>query len=89
MQFACLPPPLTAWLQLRECFVIEFDQDAYLAAAAGRAAVEDFFYSRMVLSEGSRVRCRDPDNGNIEVGGTEHGEECICRKRVMGQLGSC
>lgn len=53
--------------QLKACFVIEFDQDAYLAAAAGRAAVEDFFYSRMVLSEGSRVRCRDPEAGNIEV----------------------
>ncbi len=49
--------------------MIDFDQDAYLAAAAGRAAVEDFFYSRMVLSEGSRVRCQDPENGNVQVCG--------------------
>ena len=38
--------------QIKACFVIDFDQDAYLAAAAGRRAVEEFFYSRMVLSEG-------------------------------------
>lgn len=63
------PAHPTSCAQLKACFVIEFDQDAYLAAAAGRAAVEDFFYSRMVLSEGSRVRCRDPEAGNIEVGG--------------------
>jgi hypothetical protein len=41
---------------LAECFIIGIDRDAYIAAARGPAAVEDFFYSRMVLSEGAPVR---------------------------------
>lgn len=49
--------------KIKECFVLELDQDAYIAAAQGPRAVEDFFFSRMVLSEGSRVRCQDPANG--------------------------
>lgn len=40
--------------------MIDFDADAFMAAAAGPTAVRDFFLSRMVLSEGSRVRCEDP-----------------------------
>ncbi|KAL6776982.1 hypothetical protein ACKKBF_B19730 [Auxenochlorella protothecoides x Auxenochlorella symbiontica] len=47
--------------KVRECFVIEADQDAYMAAAAGPTAVTDFFYSRFVLSEGVSVRCTDPE----------------------------
>ena len=41
--------------------MIDVDQDAYMAAASGPAAIQDFFYSRLVLSEGSRVRCSDPE----------------------------
>ena len=40
--------------QVMECFVIDLDADAYMAAAAGPAAVQDFFLSRMVR----RVRWR-------------------------------
>lgn len=40
--------------------MIDFDADAYMAAAAGPEAARDFFYSRMVLSEGARVRCHKP-----------------------------
>lgn len=40
--------------------MIDFDADAYMAAAAGPAAARDFFLQRMVLGEGSRVRCADP-----------------------------
>lgn len=47
--------------KLHECFVIQTDQDAYIAAATGPEAVRDFFYSRFVLSEGVSVACRDPD----------------------------
>ncbi|PRW56345.1 glycosyltransferase-like protein [Chlorella sorokiniana] len=46
--------------KVKECFVIDFDADAYMAAAAGPAAARDFFLSRMVLSEGARVRCSKP-----------------------------
>eukprot|EP01025_Chloroclados_australasicus_P067086 TRINITY_DN9272_c2_g1_i6.p1 TRINITY_DN9272_c2_g1~~TRINITY_DN9272_c2_g1_i6.p1 ORF type:complete len:732 (+),score=93.71 TRINITY_DN9272_c2_g1_i6:291-2198(+) len=46
--------------KVKECFVIDFDQDAFMAAATGdQEEVEDFFYSRMVLSEGARVRCKN------------------------------
>eukprot|EP01023_Acetabularia_acetabulum_P027013 TRINITY_DN25552_c0_g1_i3.p1 TRINITY_DN25552_c0_g1~~TRINITY_DN25552_c0_g1_i3.p1 ORF type:complete len:728 (-),score=153.66 TRINITY_DN25552_c0_g1_i3:96-2009(-) len=52
--------------KVKECFVIDFDQDAFMAAATGEPEeVEDFFFSRMVLSEGSRVRCK---NGHGEQG---------------------
>jgi len=40
--------------------VIDFDAAAYMAAAAGPASARGFFYSRMVLSEGARVRCSKP-----------------------------
>lgn len=47
-----------------KCFVIDFDADAYIAASQGNeSAIEDFFYSRMVLSEGSPLRCLHPSNG--------------------------
>ncbi|KAL4457894.1 hypothetical protein ABPG75_012759 [Micractinium tetrahymenae] len=46
--------------KVKECFVIDFDADAYMAAAAGPAAARDFFLERMVLGKGSRVRCGDP-----------------------------
>jgi len=45
---------------VKECFVIDFDADAFMAAAAGPQAVASFFYGRMVLSEGARVRCSPP-----------------------------
>eukprot|EP01026_Neomeris_dumetosa_P028844 TRINITY_DN2336_c0_g1_i4.p1 TRINITY_DN2336_c0_g1~~TRINITY_DN2336_c0_g1_i4.p1 ORF type:complete len:616 (-),score=86.67 TRINITY_DN2336_c0_g1_i4:287-2134(-) len=52
--------------KVKECFVIDFDQDAFMAAAPGNPEeVEDFFFSRMVLSEGSRVRCK---NGRGQTG---------------------
>jgi hypothetical protein len=41
---------------LQDCFVIGFDREAYVAAAQGQRAAGDFFYSRMVLSEGAPVR---------------------------------
>ena len=44
------------------CFVIDFDADAYMAAAKGAHAVADFFHTRMVLSEGSPVACSDLAN---------------------------
>jgi hypothetical protein len=53
--------PVDPCTQVKECFVIDFDADAYMAAAQGPAAAEDFFFSRMALSEGSRLRCTDPD----------------------------
>lgn len=34
-----------------------------MAAAQGPAAARDFFNSRMVLAEGARVRCSDPELG--------------------------
>ncbi len=43
--------------------MIDHDRDAYMAAAQGEAAVDDFFFSRMVLSEGSQVRCKDARKG--------------------------
>ena len=34
-------------------------QDAYMVAATGNeTAIDDFWWSRMVLTEGSRVRCK-------------------------------
>ena len=36
----------------------DFDQDAYMAAAHGHKAAAEFFWSRMVMTEGSHVRCR-------------------------------
>jgi hypothetical protein len=47
----------------RACFVIDHDADAYMAAAAGPAAVEDFWWSRMALTEGSPFRCANPADG--------------------------
>lgn len=46
--------------QVKQCFVLEVDADAYVAAAQGPAAVQDFFFGRMVLSEGARLKCIDP-----------------------------
>ena len=56
--------------------MIEFDQDAYMAAAQGPAAARDFFNSRMVLGEGARVRCTDPELGQ-QVGGREEGRAVL------------
>lgn len=42
--------------KVQTCFIIDFDRDAFLAAARNNS--QDFFYSRMVLSEGSRFKCR-------------------------------
>ena len=64
--------------QVKECFVIEFDQDAYMAAAQGPAAARDFFNSRMVLGEGARVRCTDPDLGQQVRGAGCLGICCDC-----------
>jgi hypothetical protein len=41
----------------KSCFVIEFDADAFMAAVQGEDAVNDFYFSRMVLSEGVAVKC--------------------------------
>ena len=39
---------------------LEFDQAAYsVAVSKDDAEIEDFFLSRNVLTEGSRIRCRD------------------------------
>lgn len=46
-----------------ECFVIEFDRDAYMAAAHGKQ--EEFFWGRMVLSEGSLVQCDVPADNKV------------------------
>lgn len=45
------------------CFVIDFDADAFMAAAQGPEAAAAFFFNRMVLSEGSTVECQDPTTG--------------------------
>eukprot|EP00210_Caulerpa_lentillifera_P008089 g7723.t1 len=42
--------------QLGKCFLIDFDRDAYIAAVLDEE--EDFFYSRQVLSEGVRIKCK-------------------------------
>jgi hypothetical protein len=59
-----------------ECFVIEFDRDAYMAAAHGKQ--EEFFWSRMVLSEGSLVQCDVPGDKKVN---TETGEVEMVGKR--------
>lgn len=65
------PPPARPRLsQVKECFVIDLDVDAYMAAAQGAAAARDFYVGRMVLSEGARVRCADPATGR-EVRGVQ------------------
>lgn len=66
--------------KLRECFVIQADQDAYMAAASGPEAVRDFFYSRFVLSEGVSISCKDPELGLQVVGGSSVG----CTKLLSG-----
>ena len=46
--------------------MLEFDQDAYLAAAGGNATeMDDFFLSRNVLTEGSRIRCADQHGAQV------------------------
>jgi hypothetical protein len=72
-------------VQVKECFVIEFDQDAYMAAAQGPAAARDFFNSRMVLGEGARVRCTDPELGQ-QVGGREEGRAVLCCAVLSGMV---
>lgn len=47
----------------QNCFVIDFDADAYFAASKGDSAVEEFYFHRMVLSEGAPIRCHDPTRG--------------------------
>jgi hypothetical protein len=56
--FASLP---SLPLQAKACFVIEYDQDAFLAASTSPAAASDFFYTTMVLSEGAPVPCEHAD----------------------------
>lgn len=51
--------------------MIDHDADAFMAAARGAAAAEDFFYGRLVLSEGSRVLCPDPAAPMLQVGGRD------------------
>ena len=77
--FRALPSATPPAPQVKECFVIDFDADAYMAAAAGPEAVRDFFYSRMVLSEGARVRCSGA--------GTELGQQVRC-SRAAGPCGA-
>jgi len=45
--------------KLKECFVIDFDLDAFRVASTGDSvAIRKFFEESMVLQEGARVRCR-------------------------------
>jgi hypothetical protein len=60
----------------KTCFIIEFDADAFMAAVQGEDAVNDFYYSRMVLSEGVAVRCAKPGAG--AAGGLRSSEEGWC-----------
>ena len=57
----------------KSCFIIEFDADAFMAAVQGHDAANDFYFSRMVLSEGVAVRCSKPD-----VGGGAGGSQGWC-----------
>lgn len=42
----------------KDCFVLDFDQDAYHVAATGNPeVVRKFFLSRMVMQQGSALRC--------------------------------
>lgn len=42
----------------KDCFVLDFDQDAYHVAATGDPeAVRKFFLSRMVMQQGAALRC--------------------------------
>lgn len=45
----------------RDCFIIDVDRDAFVAARRGPEAARQFFMERMALCEGSRVRCLDID----------------------------
>lgn len=50
--------------KVKECFVIDFDLDAFMVASTGdAAAVRRFFELNMVLREGARVQCRHGDAG--------------------------
>lgn len=51
----------------KECFVIDFDQEAFHVSASGDdEAIRRFFVERMVLQEGSRVRCHLDDNQPLQ-----------------------
>lgn len=52
---------------LKQCFIIDFDRDAFVANAEGQESAENFFFSRMVMTEGSIVRCMGEGGGKIEV----------------------
>lgn len=48
--------------KVKECFVIDLDRDAFMAAASGsQQLVEDFFYGRCVMSEGANIKCTDKE----------------------------
>lgn len=53
-------------MQVKECFIMDVDRDAYILAAQSNAvAMQNFFLSRMVFSEGSRVRCRQASGKQV------------------------
>lgn len=47
------------------CFVIDFDAEAFMAAAGGQKSIEEFYFTRMVLSEGSIVECIDASRSAV------------------------
>ncbi|KDD73134.1 hypothetical protein H632_c2500p0 [Helicosporidium sp. ATCC 50920] len=60
---SCPPAYLTAvragdTSSLADCLIIPADREAFVAAAQGEEQARKFFAARMVLSEGSRIRCR-------------------------------
>ena len=79
---ACLLPHAPPPLQLKDCFVIEFDRAAFVAAAQGPAAAADFHWAHSVLSEGARVRCTDQQLGQQQVRGK-------CAPGGGGWVGGC
>ena len=101
----------TAFLQVKDCFVIDLDQarvgamlvqhlltlqtakswkwsqtvslaqDAYMVAATGNeTAIDDFWWSRMVLTEGSRVRCKTQTVSLLE----QYVCVLLCRQALTG-----
>ncbi len=69
--------------------MIDFDADAYMAAAAGPAAARDFFLERMVLGEGSRIRCAHPQRPTKLVRGSRLGWLLGLTRRIADGRGAC
>ena len=64
--------------------MLDFDQEAFLAASLSNATeTEDFFLSRNVLTEGTRIRCRDP------TGPLVRSERKLAAMKSETYLGTC